>query len=191
MATFSSGLINSANLADNLITNAKMADDAIKNAEVASDAAIVYSKLSLTGSIVNADLNASAAIARTKMANMTSQGVDKTTTFATTSTTFVDITDLTTTLTTAAVPHLIFSSIAFSSSVDSTGTCNLLEDSTSLSEQGENPHANAAKRALCMMVLRTPSAASHTYKSQVKTDTGTITVNAASQTSHLGVVELR
>lgn len=42
----------------------------VRNAEVASAAGIVYSKLNLTGSIVDADIGASAAIARTKLLAM-------------------------------------------------------------------------------------------------------------------------
>lgn len=44
-----------------------IADGAITNAKVNASAAIAYSKLSLTGSIVNADINASAAIAYSKL----------------------------------------------------------------------------------------------------------------------------
>jgi len=42
--------------------------NSIANTQVASDAAIVYSKLNLTGGILNADINASAAIALSKLA---------------------------------------------------------------------------------------------------------------------------
>ena len=43
----------------------------IVNADVSASAAIVYSKLSLTNSIVNADISSSAAIARSKLATLT------------------------------------------------------------------------------------------------------------------------
>jgi hypothetical protein len=44
----------------------------ISNAQINASAAIAYSKLALTGSIVNADINASAAIAYSKLASLTS-----------------------------------------------------------------------------------------------------------------------
>ena len=46
----------------------------IQNVNIASGAGIVYSKLSLTGGIVNADVNASAAIVDTKLAQITTAG---------------------------------------------------------------------------------------------------------------------
>ncbi len=49
-----------------------IAAGAIVNADVNASAAIVYSKLSLTGSIVNADIATGAAIAYTKLASLTS-----------------------------------------------------------------------------------------------------------------------
>jgi hypothetical protein len=46
----------------------------IVNADVSGSAAIAYSKLNLSGSIVNADINASAAIADTKLATISTAG---------------------------------------------------------------------------------------------------------------------
>ena len=48
-----------------------IASGVIVNADVNASAAIAYSKLSLTGSILNADINASAAIAYSKLAALT------------------------------------------------------------------------------------------------------------------------
>lgn len=48
-----------------------LSSSAIVNADIDAAAAIAYSKLNLTGSIVNADVNASAAIDRTKIASGT------------------------------------------------------------------------------------------------------------------------
>jgi hypothetical protein len=59
---------------DIAITNGgvtSIATGVIVNADVNASAAIAYSKLALTGSIVNADVNASAAIARSKTASGT------------------------------------------------------------------------------------------------------------------------
>lgn len=53
------------------VTSTMIANDTIVNADINSSAAIAYSKLNLTGSIVNADINASAAIANSKLANST------------------------------------------------------------------------------------------------------------------------
>lgn len=50
------------------ITSADIADGTIVNADISGSAAIAYSKLSLTGSIVNADIAAGAAIALSKLA---------------------------------------------------------------------------------------------------------------------------
>jgi len=51
-----------------------IATGAIVDADINASAAIAYSKLALTGSIVNADINASAAIADTKLATISTAG---------------------------------------------------------------------------------------------------------------------
>jgi hypothetical protein len=56
------------------VTSTMIADGAIVNADVNASAAIAYSKLALTGSIVNADINASAAIADSKLATISTAG---------------------------------------------------------------------------------------------------------------------
>ncbi len=61
-------------VADGAVTSAKIADGAILNVDINASAAIAYSKLSLSGSIVNADVNASAAIADTKLATISTAG---------------------------------------------------------------------------------------------------------------------
>jgi hypothetical protein len=53
------------------VTSAMIADGSIVNTDVNASAAIAYSKLNLTTSIVNADINASAAITHSKLANAT------------------------------------------------------------------------------------------------------------------------
>ena len=52
---------------DNTVTSAKIVDGAIVNADINASAAIAYSKLNLATSLVDADINASAGIAYTKM----------------------------------------------------------------------------------------------------------------------------
>ena len=67
---------------DITVTNAGVSSitaGAIVNADINASAAIAYSKLSLTGSIVNADISASAAIANSKLANSTIAVTDGTT----------------------------------------------------------------------------------------------------------------
>jgi hypothetical protein len=65
------------NLLDNSagsITSTMIADGTIVNADVNASAAIAYSKLSLAGSIVNADIGAAAAIVDTKLATISTAG---------------------------------------------------------------------------------------------------------------------
>lgn len=57
-------------LADSSVTSAKIADGTIVNADVNASAAIAYSKLNLATSIVNADVGAAAAIAKSKLASL-------------------------------------------------------------------------------------------------------------------------
>ena len=67
---------------DITVTNAGVSSitaGAIVNADINASAAIAYSKLALTGSIVNADISASAAIANSKLANSTINVTDGTT----------------------------------------------------------------------------------------------------------------
>jgi len=56
------------------ITSAMIADGAIVNGDINASAAIAYSKLSLSNSIVNADINSSAAIADSKLATISTGG---------------------------------------------------------------------------------------------------------------------
>lgn len=56
------------------ITSAMIADGTIVNADINASAAIAYSKLNLAASIVNADISASAAIADTKLATISTAG---------------------------------------------------------------------------------------------------------------------
>ena len=60
--------IDSAGLAANSVTGAQLDSGAVLDVHVNASAAIAYSKLALTGAIVNADINASAAIAYSKLA---------------------------------------------------------------------------------------------------------------------------
>lgn len=57
------------------VTSTMILDGTILNADINASAAIAYSKLALTGSIVNADISSSAAIAVSKLAASTISGV--------------------------------------------------------------------------------------------------------------------
>ena len=64
----STGLVQTANIADDAITNAKVADDAIDTAQIADDA--VENAQIGAGAVTNTEVNASAAIAATKLGTM-------------------------------------------------------------------------------------------------------------------------
>jgi hypothetical protein len=64
--------INATSIADNTITSAKIVDGTIANAEISTTAAIAYSKLSLASSITNSDLAGS--IADSKLSTIATAG---------------------------------------------------------------------------------------------------------------------
>jgi hypothetical protein len=66
-ADIAAGTITATELADGAVTSGKILNDTIVNADVNSSAAIAYSKLNLATSIVNADISASAAISYSKL----------------------------------------------------------------------------------------------------------------------------
>ena len=59
--------VTTGKLADGAVTSTKILDGTILNIDINASAAIAYSKLNLASSIVNADINASAAIDKTKI----------------------------------------------------------------------------------------------------------------------------
>ncbi len=66
--TVGDGTVTEAKLANNAVTSAKILDGTIVNADINASAAIAYGKLALTSSIVNGDVSNSAAIAYGKLA---------------------------------------------------------------------------------------------------------------------------
>ena len=66
--TVGDGTVTEAKLANNAVTSAKILDGTIVNADINASAAIAYGKLALTTSIVNGDISNSAAIAYSKLA---------------------------------------------------------------------------------------------------------------------------
>ena len=61
------------------VNTAEIADGAVTNAKVDASAAVAYSKLNLTDSIVNADINSSAAIATSKITGLAASATTDTT----------------------------------------------------------------------------------------------------------------
>ena len=66
--TVGDGTVTEAKLANSAVTSAKILDGTIVNADINASAAIAYGKLALTTSIVNGDISNSAAIAYSKLA---------------------------------------------------------------------------------------------------------------------------
>jgi hypothetical protein len=68
----------SADIADNAITSQKIVDNTIVNADISTSAAIVYSKLNLTGGVKDSDIAGGAAISKTKLAalNIVNSDID-------------------------------------------------------------------------------------------------------------------
>ena len=64
------GTITATELADGAVTSGKILDGTIVNADVNASASIAYSKLNLGTTIVNADISTSAAIVDTKLATI-------------------------------------------------------------------------------------------------------------------------
>lgn len=83
--------------------NLQLKDGGITNAKVNASAAIAYSKLNLSGSIVNADVNSSAAISRTKLEAPTTASGGSSGTFATSSTSATALTSASAILNTTGV----------------------------------------------------------------------------------------
>lgn len=79
------------------ITSAMILDGTIVNADINASAAIAYSKLSLTGSILNADISGSAAIANSKLANSSLTIGSTAISLGATSTTLAGLTSVTST----------------------------------------------------------------------------------------------
>lgn len=178
----------------NITSASQIANGVITNDHINASAAIVYSKLSLADSILNADINSAAAIVRSKLAAPITAAVSKTSEFSTTSTTFVDVTGLTSgSITVKNVPHLVFANLVARGSAACEVEYNILEDSTEIARDRDGSISGVNFMSVCpLAVLRTPTAAAHTYKVQALVTTGTLTVctTGTSVISTIGVVEL-
>jgi hypothetical protein len=147
------------------------------------------------GTIVNADINASAAIAGTKLTGVGKvlQVVQtfKANAFSSTSTSFVDVTDLSVSITPSSASNkiLVFCTIPLSANADA--IIQLLRGSTVIGSGtgGTQPNGNGFAQIsstltgtavpLCINFLDSPSTTSSTtYKIQARLhDTGTFTIN--------------
>ena len=153
--------LTSSQLADGLITSAKIADGAVVNVDVNSTAAIAYSKLNLTTSIVNGDIaNATIALAKLSATGTPSASTflrgdnswasagatagqviqvvstSKTNTFSVSTNTFTDVTDLSVSITPSSASNkilvLCYMNGASNQAVGSIVT-RLVRDSTAIS----------------------------------------------------------
>lgn len=90
--------VTTTKIADSAITTAKIADGAIVNADVNASAAIAYSKLNLTGAVLNADLAGSIQVGKldTTSVRLNTIGTPTANVSMTTSATAYKITDLAT-----------------------------------------------------------------------------------------------
>lgn len=164
----------------------------ITNANIAAAAGIAYSKLSLTGSVTNADLAGSIAYSKLSLANsilasdllntMPNNYVYTSTVgYNTTSTTFVNIdgTNLSKSLTTTNSHKvrimLTISDITNSASSNPINVIQILRDSTVVGMatlQSDNPSIAAP---IHIGSIDSPTTGAHTYAVQWKTTAGTLT----------------
>ena len=109
--------------------------------------------------------------------------VEATADFSSTSTTYVDVTGMTLTVTVADRPiEIIFNGVTFASAL-SVLDLQLVEDPAGAATAvpfGTTTHQNSILVPHHRSVRRSPSAGSHTYKLQAKTNTGTFHVGAES-----------
>jgi len=143
------------------------------------------------GTIVNADINASAAIAGTKLTGagkvLQVVSVEKTDTFSTASATYVDVTGLSVSITPSSASNKIYVVLSiYVSDGTQTGNaiCNIVRDSTQLQETvvriPQEGQAIYRLYNLSMTDFDSPATTSATtYKIQIKTNAGTMYVNRA------------
>jgi hypothetical protein len=157
---------------------------ALVNADVDAAAAIVYSKLSLTNSLVTGDLVANAATQAGAASISTSSPT-------TTSTTAVDLTEMSVTLTTVGGPLLVIASTPIACTlVRNTFTYVKLDSDTAIQKtQVAVPTANFDVAHAWSHLFTGVSAASHTVKVQWSVAEGTATSQGTMRS--LTVVELK
>ncbi len=147
------------------------------------------------GGITNAKVNASAAIARSKLASVGQQLSSSSGIFTTTSSSPVDVTSVNVTITTTGRPVFVglisdgsandsfLECIQNSVVVDSQSEFYLVRDASIISRSNIRVYDNtAASRSGvppgCVFTIDTPAAGTYTYKMQVGTQTGsTVSVN--------------
>lgn len=147
------------------------------------------------GTIVNADISASAAIGRGKLASNYVASTSGSGSFATNSTSFVDVTNLTVTITTTGgavevflIPedgtNLSYVGPAINAGTDISGQIKLLRDATSVgifysASTGASGTLGDAVPAGAIRFFDTPAAGTYTYKLQalVSSASGSMRVN--------------
>lgn len=165
------GTIATADLADSLITSAKISDGTIAAADIASGA-------------VDSDEIATGAVTAGKHATSNYQISSSTGSFTTTSTSFVDVTNATVTITTSGRPVLVFLQSDGSGNygyIGKPGVINdiragfrLVRDATEIAQFQAHVDNSAESPGLSFPPgsvhhLDTPAAGTYTYKLQSKT----------------------
>ena len=166
--------LTSADIADGIITSAKIVDGTIVNADINASAAIVASKLTGTGKVLQV------------------VSTTKTDTFQTSSTSFVDVTGMSVSITPSSASNKIFIITTFSmGQSDSSGLAvyNLVRGATNIAQPSTTPTFNGTSGALdrsagdgimpvSFSFLDSPSTTSSTtYKIQTRINTGTLSFN--------------
>ena len=170
MATFGSGILGSSQIADGAITTAKLADDAVTNVKVST----------------------SAAIAWTKLAAINQATVEAQTNITTTSTTYVDVTNMTITATFNAKPTFVIFTSEVSSSVSNgrttyqiiegaavKGGSVILSTTTAAGEGNEGT----------VHTMYTSASGSQTIKAQWRTNAGTATQENSTEQRRMTAIE--
>ncbi|NIO44978.1 MAG: hypothetical protein GTN36_05505 [Candidatus Aenigmarchaeota archaeon] len=159
--------ITTAKIADANVTTVKVLDSNITTAKIA-DANVTTAKI--------ADNN----VTRAKLEAVGVQNSNSSGSFSTTSTSFVDITNLSVTITTSGRPVIIGlksfdtneSRVVCNGSTSPSGTIQLLQDSTTIGTYRYGSDATEVLQPANIYHIDEPTAGTYTYKFQAKISTG-------------------
>lgn len=174
------------------VTSAAILDGTIVNADINGSAAIAYSKLNLALSIIDADVNASAAIAQAKLAG-TTLNYAQATSDQSIVTNVADITSLSVSVTVPAGGRYIRISgncRYISSDGPRNMTINIMEGATQLQTNINTASAASAQGTAFISYIVAASSGSHTYKLTGDPNGGTMTLKASSTAPNYILVEL-